>query len=304
MVTNSTNEKVWISVDNVKIELQEISGPSSSSRSSSSSWSMGLELSRSASVEIPEVGGASSSASGGLNASNAQSESSSSASSSNRKFALSPFIEAGETLLQPGKTARIGVDNSSYYLSARTEKTILAANVRKITDRNRHVWIKGEQVQFVGAPITSGTNIHLTHSSTAKSLADPTHAYSLYHVAQVKDSAQLHRIEKVSGNGQIENGDIVRIVALKPLEKNRKYLFHGAYDNAYYEWDSKDKATHWRVGIINNEDDTLVLRSGSRLQLTGVAWNKMLTVEKKPDLSWVKAMPVTGAATHWTIEIR
>ncbi|MEA2078747.1 MAG: hypothetical protein U9P00_02615, partial [Pseudomonadota bacterium] len=152
-----------------------------------------------------------------------------------------------------------------------------------------------------GEVIQAGDKVTLSFEKSDFSLTKPIDSHALYHIANGGRSAVTHVIEPVeTGQGPIANEAVVRFKIVKPKYPGKDYLFHGAQDNLYYAEYPNDKASHWQVRMIDRGQGSK-LRSGMKVQLQGIRWDKYMTLVDGDDIQWAKAVRQGAGETVWTI---
>ncbi|TWT63294.1 hypothetical protein [Rubinisphaera italica] len=224
------------------------------------------------------------------------------------KYDWSPFIEAGESRIQPGLTEEFGVsgDQPVYYITIRKQSGFIKVNVPKLMSVHNDLILSdgGYEAPRVEAVIDAGTALYL--KSGNEYISKPyKHGTFGEAVAMHKSNAGvLHYIRRVNGqSGPIKNGDIVYLTVnpTSAYNKSQLYMHHGAYDNIYYTNNSNHPASKWEIIKVRNgsaKKDPYIRTNQPFLLMNNEHRSKGLSVDSND--GWMHS---TDKASQWKIDL-
>ncbi len=257
-VLNNTDKTLWVTVSGKVVTLVEDSSGYSVSQSHSSNFS----LSGGAKGASAAVGGGSS---------NSNSES----GNTTKKYAVKNGPNAGSLKLPAGESHTFAVENdSAYYLTAHTDKVWIAGNVPFSVSKQSEIQIDSDGVfrTLRRKAVMHGASFKLKVGNLY--VSRPVISKN-WPSGVVSESATSHIIERVSGKGEVKNGNEVRIKSSVALPNNAGYVYMYSSDKGwiYYDRHASNDKQIWIINKVTTPGNTdNVIRSNDQVFFTNKNW--------------------------------
>ncbi|MEM7014023.1 MAG: hypothetical protein AAF585_21400 [Verrucomicrobiota bacterium] len=240
----------------------------------------------------------------------------------NRKFAWSPFIEAGEEKISSGRTGRFEVPDSQklYFLTVRNSDGILAINSPK--SATKHAAMTVDSGGFAAPPkkmpIRGSSKILLSASKGGKKvwISNPISSKG-YPSGNYGSSAQEHYIyggTPISWTktpfgasfpkeySPIYDGETISLETTKTTHKGYVYMYCSVQGWTYYNDERSDDTCRWIIKKVRKSSaDDKVIRDGDQVLIQNKYYDRY-HLDAREDDRWVTSTN-TNNPLSWTISI-
>jgi len=221
-----------------------------------------------------------------------------------RKYKWSPFIEAGEQRIAPGRSGTFAINASAvYYLSVRRPGGIVALNIPKSTARDTAIYV--DDRGFAGPKksavrvVTGNAQVYLKSSQNSKYLGNPQSSKNWpagVHTA----SALPHRLVLQAGK-LLTNGDTVQFETIRTTHPGYTYLYCSVKGWTYYaKHDASDKSQYWTISKVTKPNQDQIIREGDEVIIQNQYYSKYF-LDTREDTRWVTC--TKDDAIKWTIRL-